>query len=531
MTGTPDKPEEKKRTSLFRATTMVFAATVVSAVFGLFREVVIAREFGTSRLTDAYFLAFEFVISVSEFMIGGVAAALIAVYTATKRKKSRDSDAFGSTVINTYVIVLVAGSLAFALVAPVAGPLLASGFDEAGRALVIKLMWCLAPTLALFSFALILKSLLQAEERFFVSQVSTVFLAISVVAITLLFADEWGIFCLPIGMVVGTALQTVWTLFWLLRSGFQYRLTMQPRMPEFKQFLSLLWPGIAGGVIVSVMPLIDKAMASHLEAGTVACLSFASRPMALVTRFGLYSLITALLPTFAWKAVEEDPDQFRETVSQMLRILVFITVPLSILLAALRVPLIQVLFERGNFDPQSTALTSSIFAALVCGLCPMAIAVATSTIFKSMHDTKTAAFVGGGSGLVSKLVFNVALIAPFGAIGLAVSTSLQYVASSFCLLYCLHRRLQGAGTGQMVVLTAKVLTASMLAYLAVHWVVTTSSLPPPVICVVGMLLGTSVYLVFAVVLRIQELNTIYVQLAGNRIARRYLPVRFQRMLP
>jgi putative peptidoglycan lipid II flippase len=300
---------------------------------------------------------------------------------------------------------------------------------------------------------------------------------------------------------------------------------------EFKRFLSVLWPGIVGALIMGVMPLIDKSMASHMAAGTVACLTFASRPISMVARFGLYSLITALLPTFASLANEEGGERFRETVSQMLRILVFVTAPVGILLAALRVPIIEVLFERGSFDAESTELTSQIFAALAFGLCPMALAIATSTVFASMQDTKTGAFIGGGSSLIAKVVFNLLLIAPLGAVGLAWSTSLQYVVSGILLLTCLKYRLEGLRMRDLISVTARVLAASAFAFFYVQWLLSVLDLPPLFLCVVGMISGSCVYLAFAGILRIEELHQIYYQFAESPALRRHLPTRIQRMLP
>ncbi len=531
MSANPETDQGPIRTGLFRATTVVFAATVVSAVFGLLREILIASEFGTSNTTDTYFFAYEYCTSISLILLGGMAPALIAIYTASKRNSEAVGDDLGSTVINVYALGLFGASLLFALAAPIVGPLLASGFAPAEQQLVIRLMWCLTPALLLYSLTLVLKSLLEAEKLFFVSQVSSGFLAIGVITSVILFAGSLGVYCLPIGMCIGTSLQVAWTAFWLSRSGFRYRFTIQPATREFRRFVSVLWPGFVGALIMSVLPLIDRSMASHLEAGTVTCLSFAERPMSLVARFGLSSLITALLPTFAAIAVHEHPKQLRATVSQMLRILVFISVPLGILLAALRVPIIAALFERGSFDADSTLLTSSIFAALAIGLCPLAVTVATSTVFKSMQDTKTAAFLGGGSCLVSKVFFNFILIAPLGAVGLALATSLQYTASSLLLLVCLRKRLEGLDLRPLLSTTVKVIAASSIVYLVVDWIVQITQLPPLGVCLLGSAVGATVYLALAFLLKIEELTVIYSHCAESQVLRRFVPLRIQKILP
>ena len=522
---------KSKRSSLFRATSLVFVASIISAAFGLLREMLVADEFGTSSVTDAYFFASDLALSVSQFMLGGMAAALIAVYTSSKVSKTSDSGEVGSTILNTYVLALFAASIVFAITAPIVGPTLAGGFSPEERTLVVRLMWCLAPTVLFLNVALVLKSLMEAEQLFFVSQISNAFLAVCIVTSLLVFGPMFGIYSLPAGMFVGTAIQLIWASYWLRQTEFRYCFSLDLRSQESKRFFQLLWPGVVGGLIVSLIPMIDNSLASRLDDGTVACLGFAARPMSLATRFGLYALITALLPTFALKAAEEHPDAFSDTVNRTLRILIFVTLPLSFLMVALRVPIIQALFERGSFGSESTDLTSKIFAALAVGLCPMAITVALSTIFKAMQDTKTAAFVGGGSTLVSKVLFNLALILPLGAVGLALSTSLQYVTAGILLLFCMRQRLNGLEFGALATSLAKVLAASSITFLLVDWGVANANVPPLLVCFVGFAAGAGIFLVLSAILKTRELVEISQEFTRNERIRRFLPTRLHRILP
>jgi putative peptidoglycan lipid II flippase len=195
-------------------------------------------------------------------------------------------------------------------------------------------------------------------------------------------------------------------------------------------------------------------------------------------------------------------------------VLIFVTLPLGLILAALHVPIIQVLFQRGHFDAGATAVTSRIFAISVLGLTPMAIAVALTTVFKSLQDTKTVAFVGGGSNLGSKIVLNALFIGPFGVFGLALSSALQNVLSGILLFRRLSRRLNGIGFRHLAVTFGKTLLASLVAFLAVH-VVTLSTLPPLVQCILGVLAGTTTFLLLVALLRMEELGSIAQYLVGE----------------
>ena len=480
------------------------AAMVVSATFGIVREMLLAREFGTARETDAYFFTFDCLMGVVELLLAGADAALIPLYACSKREKDGISGTFASTVINVYLLVLLVSSGLFAVLAPLIGHTLTSGFDPMGEALVISLMWSLSPAILLLGLWMILRLLLQAEHRFFVSQVSTSFSAIAVIVSILLLLPFMGIYSLAAGILVGATAQVVWSAYWLWRAGFRYRPVIDLRHSGFRRFLVLLWPAAIAALVSVAAPILDKSMASHLPEGSVACLGFAARPMSLVMRFGLYALITALLPTLSWCAVNQDQGEFREGVTRLLGILITVSIPLGFIFVGLRVPLIRVLFERGSFGPEATTTTANIFGSLVIGLAPTSVAVALATVFSSLQDTKTVAFVGGGSMLVTKVAFNFLLIGPLGVVGLALSSSLQYLLPGILMMLRLRHRLNGIGARRLMKISGKALLASLPAFVVVQAVATGINMAPLLQCMLGALAGAAAFIGFALLLRMTE---------------------------
>jgi putative peptidoglycan lipid II flippase len=229
--------------------------------------------------------------------------------------------------------------------------------------------------------------------------------------------------------------------------------------------------------------------------------------------------VTALLPTLSWKANHGDQASFKTDVVQTLSLLMFVTIPLSMALVALRVPIIQVLFEYGKFQAEATASTASIFAALVVGLMPMAVGVTLSTIFTSLEDTKTPAYFGAGSNMVAKVLLSFLLVVPLGAVGLALATSLKYVVSGIILFFMLQRRLQGLNGAFLLKSFLKVLLASLLATLPIYLIVHYSALPAFFVIPVGGFVGAILYYLFSFLLRTPELLVVnsYLVKAKNQL--------------
>jgi putative peptidoglycan lipid II flippase len=189
---------------------------------------------------------------------------------------------------------------------------------------------------------------------------------------------------------------------------------------------------------------------------------------------------------------------------------------MSILLIALRVPIIQILFERGRFEASATAATANIFAGLVVGLLPLAITVTLYTVFMSLEDATTPALWGAGGSFLAKIVFSLLLLAPLGAGGLALATSFKSIVAGILLLLQLRRRLQGINGRYLVIAFGRILLLSCVAVSPVYWMTLTLDLSPVLLSVTGASIATILYLGLSLVLQAPELLTVQSYLRSKR---------------
>jgi putative peptidoglycan lipid II flippase len=493
---------KEKSFTMVQATSVVMVATLISMSLGILREVLIAAQFGATLETDAYFFAFALIATMPEFMLGAIEDSLIPIYV--RRKTEGRADVFISTVLNTYAIVLVVVTGMVLLGAPALVGLLGAGLDASSQQLVVQLIWILGPTILLSGLWTVLNSLLNAEGYFFQSTISRAFLAGSVIAAILLLPPQLGIYRLPLGVLFAATVQLLWSAGWLWRYGFKYRFVIDIHEPMFRRFLNLLWPGLAGAGIGYALVMIDRSMAAYLSEGTISALNYAEKPMAVLTSVGIFSFTTALLPSLSRQTLEHDHEGFRRSISNILGLLVYVLTPLCAYLLVFRAPVIQVLFQRGRFDETVANQTADIFGLFVLGLVPMAIAVALSTIFNSLEDTKTPAIFGAGVNLISKTTFNFMFISLLGGAGLALGTSMMYGVSALLLLFILWRRLRGINGRYLLATTTRTLGAALVAGGAAYLIVAHGGMAPLLQLVVGGVVGGTIYLAVSALLRTPE---------------------------
>ncbi len=490
---------------ILRAAAITAAVALTAAVFGLAREMVVAATFGAERSTDAFYFANDLTVRFPEFVIPAVTAALIPLYIRASTPEQRER--LVNTVVSILGITLIGLTLTTMVTSGTIVRLVGGGFDQPGQALAATTLQILAPAITLLGATGIFKALLEAENRFFVSQISQVIISIGVIAGVLYLADRLGGYSIAVGLTVAAVAQLAWVMFWLHRAGVRYRPAFNLRHPDLTRFFSLLWPGLIGAVILWMTPVIDKALASYLPAGAVSALSFGNRPVAVVERVGIQSLVIVGLPIFSWQAAKRGMKALARSVEDTLGTVVFVLAPATFLLIALRLPVTRLLFERGAFDASATNLTTLVMAAYAVALVPEAMAVTISTVFKSIEDTRTPALWGAGVNLVSKAVFSPLLLIPFGAPGLALSTALMYLVSSIVMIKRLGKAGLDVDVPSLMRRVGRILVLSVAAALPAFFL-TRTGLSSAAMLGFALLIAIPVYLVAAHLLKVPELARI-----------------------
>ena len=135
-----------------------------------------------------------------------------------------------------------------------------------------------------------------------------------------------------------------------------------------------------------VEPLWREALGEQLRAER---LERADRIVELPLGVFAIAVGTATLPSFSEQVAKGHFEDLKQTVSFSLRIILFITIPATVALIALRVSIISVLFQRGEFGVQSTLLTAQALLCYAVGLWAFSVIRIIVAAFYSLQDTKS----------------------------------------------------------------------------------------------------------------------------------------------
>jgi putative peptidoglycan lipid II flippase len=476
--------------NVVRSAGIVSVAVGMSRITGLVREIVMARLFGAGFVYDAFLLGFRIPnLTRDLFAEGALSSAFVPIFTQTLAQKGRKEAAVLSNLVATALIVIVG---AFCLLGVIFSPalvdLLAEGFRQVpGKFdLAVKMTRIMFPFLLLVALAAQAMGVLNACNRFAVPALASTFFNIGSVTFGLilgyLLAPWLGIqpiTGMAIGVVLGGALQLLWQVPSLRTEGFRFRPSFDWSHPGLRRIITLMGPAILGNAAVQINVMVNTNFASRIPGnGPVSWLGYAFRFMQLPLGLFGVAIASATLPSISRSAGAGDFEEFRRTLSKSLGMVFLLTVPSSIGLVVLGMPMIGAIYQGGKFhafDTQQTALALSCYAVGLAGYSALKV---LNPAFYALHDARTPMIISLVSIAVNYFTATLLLRSTgLGHAGLALSTSAVAIFGAIALFVILKNRIGGIYGRNLGVSVLKITAASAVMGAAVwlsshgvqHW--------------------------------------------------------------
>lgn len=470
-------------TTITRSAGVIGLAVMASRLLGLMREQAIAYFFTAGVNADAFYAAFRIPNLVRDLFGEGVLSkAFVTTFTATELEEGEEAaQQLTSRILNLTALMLAVLCSIGVLAAPLIVSLVTGGegFDsrlnsgqEFGltdkRSLTVYLTRIMFPFLILVSFAAIAMGLLNSKGKFGVPACASSFFNLGS-----LIVGVWGYYVSPdlglhpttglaVGVLVGGALQFFVQVPSMWRVGFRYRLSISFRDPRVLQVVRLIIPAIVGAAALQISLFVNLRFASQGE-GWLTFLSRAFRLMHLpIGVFGV-AISTAALPNLTKLIVQDRIEDYRESFSYSLRLIILFTLPASVGLMVLSEPICRLVFEWGKATHVDTLQTAWALFFYAFGLCSFSAVKIATDGFYAFNNTRTPVIVSVFTVLVN-IILNYVFIfrLRLDHRALACSTSCTTTLNLLMLLILLHRKVGGLKLGEVGILLVKVLASSVI---------------------------------------------------------------------
>jgi len=503
-----------------RSASLVGSLTFLSRILGLVRDMVITYFFGATAQTDAFYVAFRIPNLLRRlFAEGSLTISFIPVFTQYLENNSKEEAKRISDITFTILFMgLILISIAGVILSPYLIKLYASGFQGETYHLAVTLNRIMFPYIFFISLTALSMGVLNSLRHFFAPAFSPVILNVCIVITAFLIHKSLNIpiISLAIGVIIGGILQLAFQLPFLRQRDFIFRFRNNIRHPAVKKIGLLMLPQLFGLAVYNLNIIVNTQYASYMPQGTVSYLYLSERLIEFPLGIVAVSIATVLLPNLSKLISKGEVEQFKENYLYALRLMLYITVPALVGLIVLRVPICNLLYQRGEFTHDATILTSQALFGYAIGLWAVGGVRITAPTFFSMQDTKTPVIIAFCAFILNVILgYTLGFSLGLKHLGLALSSSVSSILNFFLLFLILAKRVGKVNIRETFVFVMKVVVGSLImgaiawriSKLA-NWSESDTSIEKILIMFISIVGSGAIYALISKILKIEELNSL-----------------------
>lgn len=511
----------KFKEEITRSAGVVGSLTFLSRIMGLVRDMVITYFFGAAGQTDAFYVAFRIPNLLRRlFAEGSLTISFIPVFTTYLENKTKSEAKDISDITFTLLFfALTAVSIMGVIFSPLLIKLFASGFKGETFKFAVDLNRIMFPYIFFISMTALSMGVLNSLKRFFAPAFSPVIFNISIILTVLLVHRFFNvpILSLGIGVLLGGIIQLAFQFPFLRNNGFLFGFSKKLKHPAVKKIGLLMLPQLFGLAVYNLNIIVNTQFASYLPEGTVSYLYLSERLIEFPLGIVAVSIATVLLPNLSSLIAKGEMELFKESYSFSLRLMMFVMIPALVGLIILRVPICNILYQRGEFTQEATLYTSQALFGYAVGLWAVGGMRITAPTFYSMQDTKTPVVIAFLAFIINAIL-GYTLSFKFGLnhTGLALASSISSSANFVLLFITLNKRVGKIDAGEILSFLLKIsLSAFLMGVLAwelsrfADWTGSENSIEKIIILSISVLASTAIYILTSKLLKIEEVDFLF----------------------
>ncbi|MDU0809860.1 MAG: murein biosynthesis integral membrane protein MurJ [Burkholderia sp.] len=435
--------------NLFRPLLTVGSFTLLSRVTGLVREILIARTFGVSQFTDAFYIAFRIPNLLRRLSAeGAFSQAFIPILSEFKNKHSCNEtkalvNAMSTTLTWTLILISIFGIASATWIVHT----VASGLHTDGQTfpLAVQMTRIMFPYIVFISLTTLVSSVLNIYKHFLLPALAPVLLNISCIIASVFIAPmmKMPMFALAWAIIVGGVLQLIIQLPALKKIGMVPIISLNPLHalchPGVKRVFTKMIPAIFSVSVAQLLLVINTNIASHLGQGVVSWINYADRLMEFPSALLGVALGTILLPILSKSYIDSDWIEYSELLDWGLRLTFLLAVPSAVSLSFFSLPMTAALFDYGKFDTHTIIMVSRALSMYGIGLVGIITIKILAPGFYAKQDTKTPVRIAICVLFITQLS-NYIFVPIIGYAGLTLSISIAACMNSLLLFFGLRRR-------------------------------------------------------------------------------------------
>ncbi|ACK65123.1 integral membrane protein MviN [Rippkaea orientalis PCC 8801] len=447
--------DKKKATrSLVGIAGIVAVATLISKIFGLVREQVIAAAFGVGPVVNAY--AYAYVIpGFLLILLGGINgpfhSALVSVLAKRDKSEAAPLVETVTTLVSLFLLIITVILIIFA---GIFIDLLAPGLDQQAKLIAVQQLQIMAPLALLAGLIGIGFGTLNAADQYWLPSISPLFSSLAVVIGVGVLAWQvggnlntpnylqLGGMVLAGGTLAGGLLQWIAQLIAQNQAGMgKLRFRFNWRLPGVTDVMKVMAPATLSSGMLHINVYTDLFFASFIP-NAAAAMRYGN--FIVLTPLGIISnmILVPFMPVFSRLTTPENWPELKLRIRQGLLLTALTMLPLTAIFIALATPIIQVIYQRGAFKAADSEIVVPVLMAYGVGMFFYLGRDILVRVFYALGDGETP-FRVSIINIVLNGLLDFLFYKPFGTPGIVFATVGVNILSMIIFLGILNRRLHG----------------------------------------------------------------------------------------
>jgi putative peptidoglycan lipid II flippase len=463
--------------SITIAAFLVGFSSLASRMLGIFRDRILAGEFGAGDALDVYYASFRIPDLIFNLLVlGALSAGFIPIFCSILKspiEKIKDTISddhkkawlFTSQVLNLIFISIAILSSLGIIFAPQIMRLITPGFNPEKISLAASLSRIMFLSPIFLGLSSVIGGVLQSFKRFFIYSLSPIFYNIGIIIGALFLVPKFGIYGLAWGVVLGAVMHMAIQIPSLFQLGYKFSFKLGIKAKDIKELAIMMVPRTLSLGIQQINLVVITGFASTLSSGSLSIFNLANNLQSFpVGIFGL-SFAVAAFPVFSSAAFNKS--KLIASISQTTRQILFFIIPSTVLFLSLRAQVVRIILGTGNFSWQNTLLTVDTLFYFSLSLFAQSLLPLLVRVFYARHDSSRPFYIGLVSALIN-IALAFLLSRSMGVAGLALAFSISTIVNLILILAILRIELGSLDEYRVLLSTLKFIFAGIMSALGIQ---------------------------------------------------------------
>lgn len=391
---------ERQQNSILSAASVITLATFLTSLLGLVKTNLLNAYYyrpvaglPEGAALDAYKVSFLIPDTVFQLLVvGALSAAFIPIFAKYKHQKDEKTALeLANSMMNLILLAfLVLSVVIFIWARQLNGLFTGPEFSSTQLDLATTITRIMLFSQFFFAISAFMTGYIQANHRFIIPALAPLFYNLGIVVSVVGLSGVFGIYAAAFGVIIGAFFHLIIQLPLAFRLGYRYRPSLLLRHKGVKEMSRLMLPRTLALSVSEIENYIIVFLATTVPyGGAVWIMGLAQQLMKAPIRVFGVPIGQASLPFLSRESASSDLDKFRQILVNSLLQIVYLSLPASILLLVLRIPLVRIIYGTKNFPWEATLLTGKIVGLLAMAVTAYALVQLLTRAFYALHNTTT----------------------------------------------------------------------------------------------------------------------------------------------